>query len=517
MKKLFIFSFSLLVLALWLPKAQAFTISSGPTAPEIRERYSGSIIAEDNHFAASYWYVEPESQSRYFLADGKSVSQLLAKMGIGISNYDLAKIPTSTASTNIDYKLTSDMRGKFLLQVEESGQAWYVNPLDNFRYPIANGQAGFEELTKLSVQVNDVKLRAIPATDELAFEQHKEKEIDFSMYNMLRDTLKNNYYQPESFDNVDLFYGSLAGMTDALGDPYTQFYTPSGKRSFDDNLQGEIEGIGAIVETIGDWLNIVSPLEGSPAQEAGLLPYDQVRRVDDTEVKGWPTEDVTSLIKGPKGTKVVLEIFRPETEQTFEVKITRDRIELDNVTGKVIDNNIAYFKISLFSNDSLSEFKKIKNKIVNTATQGIIVDLRNNPGGYTDAAMHIADHWLNPGDVVLQEEYRNKKMSYKAATDPEIKLPTIVLINEGTASAAEIFTTALYSYDLIDTVGQTSFGKGTGQTIEQFKDGSGIKYTVMEWFDPDGNSVAGTGIAPDYDIKNTEKDLQLQKARNLLK
>lgn len=518
MKKLFILSFSLLMFGIYLPRAQAFTVSSGPTAPEIKTRYSGSVIIEDNHFTPSYWYVEPESQTRYLLNDGKSVSQLLKNLGLGIANKDLAKIPTSTESLNVDYELTHNMRGKFLLQVEENGEAWYVNPLDNLRYSIANGKEGLKTLQKLGIEVDDVKMRAIPITKELGFSQTKSDSINFDMYNMLKDTLKNNYYKPEVIEDKDLFYGSLEGMAGAIGDPYTQFYTPREKRIFDNALEGSVEGIGAIVETIGEWLNIISPLDGSPAEKAGLLPQDRVLKVDDINIKGWPTEDSTSLIKGASGTDVVLEIYRPSEDKTFKVTITRERIEIDNVAGKIIDNNIAYFKINLFSDNAVSEFAKIKNKIVDDATRGIIVDLRNNPGGYTYSAMNIADYWLEPGDVVLQEQYRDKHLSYKASTEPSLRLPTIILINEGTASASEIFTLALDDYELSQIVGHQSFGKGSGQTIEQFNDGSGIKYTIMEWSGPLGNSIAGVGIEPDYVIDNDSKtDYQLQKARDLLK
>lgn len=518
MKKLLILSLTVFSLFLYVAEAKAVTVSDGPNANEIRDRYAGSFLVLDNNFSKEYWYVNPQSQEKYLIKDGKIVSRLLKTVGVGIRNVDLNKIATSSDSILVDYELSYKMRGQILLQVEEYGQAWYVNPIDNYRYSIANGQEGFATITKLALDINSVKLNAINAVDNNNFIDHDDDDIDFDIYNYVKDYLKTDFYRPARVNDKNLFYGSLNGLAESTKDPYTQFFSPQGRENFENSLEGDVVGMGAIVETVNNRLIIVSPLEDTPAIHAGLQPLDQVWKVDGLDIYGYSTTDSTSLIKGQEGTLVVLEIYRPSTDTFFEVSIRRQKIDLKNVVGKTLDGNLAYFKIGMFSNSLLSDFNTLQNSLIKDNTKGIIIDLRNNPGGYSRSAIDLADKWLDDDSLIVKETYNNKELLYTSRLTKEIDLPTIILTNQGTASAAEIFTSTLQAYNLAQTVGQKTFGKGTGQTFLYFADGSALKYTVFEWFDPLDNSVQGRGITPDYIIANTpQQDLQLQKARNLLK
>lgn len=518
MKKFIILCSVVFGIFLYATDSQAVTVSSGPNANEIKARYAGSFLVIDNNFSKQYWYVHPDSQEKYLVKNGVFLSQLLPVVGVGISNNDLEKIAKNSQDENVDYELSYKMRGQILLQVEKDGQAWYVNPIDLYRYPIANGNDGFDAIVKLALDIDYVKLNAIPTVDNNNFILHDDSYIDFEMYNIVKKSLEDNFYKPERINDLDLFYGSLNGLAQSTKDPYTQFFSPLAKENFQKTIEGEVEGIGAIVETVNNRLIIVSPLEDSPAINAGLKPLDQIWKVNGTDIYGYSTTESTDLIKGPAGTNVVLEIYRPSTETYFEVSITRQKLDLKNVTAKTLDNNIAYFKINMFSLSLLKEFNNLQKFFIKDDTKGVIIDLRNNPGGYSFSAINLADKWLDDNSLIVKEKYRDQTKFYSSRLSREIDLPTVILINEGTASAAEIFTSALLAYDEAKTVGHTSYGKGTGQSLLTFADDSALKYTIFEWFDPQDNSVEGKGLTPNYLIDNDEqKDWQLQKARDLLK
>ncbi len=519
MKKILFFSLIFFGLIWTTASAQAITIVFGPNAQEIKNRYAGSILIEDNHFSKNYWYLEPQSQERYLLKNGVSVSLLLDQFGQNISNEDLNKIPTNTSSP-ADYNFTYKMRGKFLIQTEANNQAWYVNPLDNIRYAIADGKNGLTTLQKLGIDISPEKLTAITITKNLNFIPSDTKsQIDFSTYDTVKNILKENYYRKDKINDDDLFYGSLEGMAKSLNDPYTEFFTPQGTEDFYNWLDSSVEGIGAVVDSKDGQLFIVSPLENSPAQRAGLESGDKILKVNDTDIKGYSIDSAIKLIKGPQGTKVKLEIYRPSTDKTWLVEISREKIDVPSVTGKSINPDIAYFKINIFSEDVPELFTNLKKQLITSSTRGIIVDLRNNPGGYTSSALNLADAWLPANQLLLEEIYPDKATAYVSQGSDRIDIPTVILINEGSASASEIFTLALKAHlSNLKIVGHQSFGKGTGQTLEQFTDGSAIKYTIFEWFDPTGTSVEGKGITPNYIVDNKDNyDWQLQKAEILLK
>lgn len=512
-KILFILAF-VSMLFFYIDKVEAATENTAT----IKNRFAGSIVLEDRYFDKLYWYIDPVSQERYLLKNGDTLSRLLKNLSTGISDKDLAKLPNSDNNDAIDWEMTQKLKGSFLLQVENNGQIWYLNPLDQKIYSIDNGKNGLETLKNLALKLDEEKLSLFTINENLKVKTPDAPAIDFSIYWNVWDRLKMDHFNADSLSDVDRFYGSLTGMAEAMDDPYTQFFTPEGNQYFQENLEGSIEGIGAMVDIVDGIFTIVSPLENSPAQISGIKAKDQVLSVDGKNIFGFSLEKSISLIRGPKDTIVELEVFRPDTKETFVVPIKRNQIEIPYVESEILDKDIAYIKINMFSENMIAEFNKAKEATINENTRGVIIDLRNNPGGYTTVVRKLSDYWLAPGDKIYSEKYSDSTYMYTAYSEAEIKLPTVILINSGTASAAEIFTAALSEHDLAQTVGETSFGKGTGQSLENFSDGSALKYTVFEWLTPLNNSVGEIGLEPDFVVSNYEKnDLQLLKAKSLLK
>lgn len=507
------------ILIAFLPFLSAQAVTLRVIDSSFISRYLGNILLEDNVFTTKSWYLEPDSQKRYLVAENKDIKNIVDKFGQKITTATLKKIPTTSGQKGVDYNVAKKYSGRFLIEQNKNNDIWYVNPLDLLRYKITNDDAGFKTLNELAVSLPLDKLSIVAiASNETT--PNTEAAINFSRYNELRNVLKENYYQPEKLNDQTLFYGSLAGLANSLNDPYTQFFSPSAKSQFDDSVNGEVEGIGAIVDLKNNIFTIVTPLKDSPALKAGLEPNDQVLEVDGVSIRNFSLTKSISLIKGPKGTSVNLKIYRQAENKTFEIKITRDRVAIPNVEVKKLDNNIVYFSISTFSQNMVNEFNKLRQENVNSSTKGIIVDLRNNPGGYTDAAIALADIWLPTDVLILQEKFRDHTEKYYTNTDENLTIPTIVLINGSTASAAEIFSSALKENNLAKLVGQTSYGKGTGQMLYPFSDGSALKYTYFEWLTGLNNSVETRGLQPDFEVKNdnlTKIDGQLNKAIELLK
>ncbi|PLX25531.1 hypothetical protein C0580_02305 [Candidatus Parcubacteria bacterium] len=516
MKKILVLSLAFFALFFYGHKALAvdveYDIQFGD--PHIKERYAGSIVVANNPFTDQYWYVEPDSQERLLIKNGVTVSRLLKNFATEISTEELNKLPENLESPNVDYNLVHKFKGQFL---QNNDEYWYVNTLDGYRYKIQNGEEGFDTLKDLALDISVDRLNAIKKSTNPNFAS-EEREVNFAIYESTMRILKNNYYNSNDIDNKEMFYGSLEGLVSSLDDPYTQFFSPRDKENFEEQIEGELEGIGAMVETSNGVLTVISPLDDSPAQKAGLLPQDQIWYVDSTDIRGFTVEDAVELIKGPSGTTVVLDIYRPSTGKYFKMTITRAKIETPSVTGQILDDNIVYLGLHMFSSSAPKELEEKMAQLIDQNTKGIILDLRNNPGGYTNSAFSIADHWLDSGDIIFQEKYPHKTFVFKDKQDREIDLPTVILVNKGTASASEILTSALKNHQAAIVVGDTTFGKGTGQTVQTFVDGSAIKYTVFEWLDSNDKNINGSGIEPDYPIQNTaSQDVQLQKAKTLLR
>jgi len=347
-----------------------------------------------------------------------------------------------------------------------------------------------------------------------------DKSVDFNLFWKVWEKIKQDYVK-QPVDEVKMFYGAIDGMVASLGDPYSVFFEPKVAEEFQQELAGEFEGIGAEIGVKNDVLTIVSPLADSPAEKAGIKAGDAVLYINGTDTKGMAQDQAVQLIRGKKGTKVKLVINREGFEAPKEFEITRDKIVVKSVQWRM-EGDYAYIKVLQFGNDTAKDFDKVVGSVVMKNPKGIILDLRNNPGGYLDAAIKMAGEWI-PNDIVVYEKYRDQNEGFKANGKGRLKdFKTVVLINKGSASGSEIVAGALKDYNRAVLVGEKSFGKGSVQDYKEYGDGSALKMTIALWLTPNGNSINGQGIEPNVKADVTEKDVeagkdsQLEKAKELL-
>lgn len=331
-------------------------------------------------------------------------------------------------------------------------------------------------------------------------------------------------YVDQPLDDVTLMRGAIRGMMDAIGDKQTFYMDPIVYESATSELSGEYEGIGAYVDTDGDYLTIISPIEGSPADAAGLKSGDQIIAIDGEDMTGIDPELARQRVIGPAGTTVTLTVAREGQEEPLEFVITRAKITIDSVTGKMLENNIAYVDINSFGDKTTEELNAVLDELLAQNPQGIIIDLRNNPGGYLHTSVEVASEFIDEG-VILYEQYGNgDRDTYNAlgngrATD----LPIVVLVNEGSASASEILAGALQDYGRATLVGVQSYGKGSVQQWVPLSDDQGAaRVTIAKWLTPDERAIDGVGLTPEVIVELTEDDLanerdpQLDKAVEVL-
>ncbi|MFZ6015178.1 MAG: S41 family peptidase [Patescibacteria group bacterium] len=370
-----------------------------------------------------------------------------------------------------------------------------------------------------------VGIGALPSPDLIS------EDIKFEQFWELWQMLELKYY--DQISEEKMFYGAMQGLADSLGDPYTAFFEPATAKEFTDSLKGEFEGIGAEIGIRDEQLQIIAPLPDTPADRAGLRAGDYIIKINGTSTEDMTVEQAVLLIRGEKGTEVVLNIGRlTKTEdenatgttdglkpEVFDVAIIRDTIIIKSVEVKWPEKDIAQVKISNFNEDTADEFTDAMNQVVNKQPRAIILDLRNNPGGFLDRSTAIAGEWVG-NRVVVVERRKGKIIDEFHGTGKGAlaSYPTVVLVNQGSASASEIVAGALQDYDLATVIGMQTFGKGSVQDFSEFKDGSAIKITVAEWLTPNGRSINNTGIEPDITVDmtledyNENRDPQLQKA-----
>ena len=342
------------------------------------------------------------------------------------------------------------------------------------------------------------------------------EEIDFSLFWEAYHKLQDNFVDKGKFDNQKILYGAISGMVKSLGDPYTVFFSPEENKRFEEDVKGVFEGVGMEVGIKKGQLQVIAPLEGTPAQRAGLRPGDKIIKINDTETSNLTIDEAVNLIRGPKGTQVTLTIFREEWEKTKEIKIVRDVIEVPSLKWEIkeIDGQkIAYIQLYQFSENASFDFRKAAIEILTSPAQRIILDLRNNPGGYLEVAQDITGWFLEKGKIVVIEDFgQGNEQEYKAqgpGTFSDYKI--MILINQGSASASEILAGALRDNRGILLIGEKSFGKGSVQELEELKEGSSLKITVAKWLTPKGQLITDVGLEPDIKAEMTEEDYEQDK------
>ena len=317
-------------------------------------------------------------------------------------------------------------------------------------------------------------------------------------------------YVDQPVDDVALMRGAITGMMQALGDQHSSYMDPEDFKQANESLEGSYEGIGAYVDTTTDFLTVTSPIPGSPAEAAGILPGDKIVAIDGEDMTGIDAELVRRKVLGPAGSTVVLTILREGAEEPLDFSIVRATITIASATGKMLEGNIAYFQVTTFGPNTMPELEAALNELMPQNPKAIILDLRNNGGGYLQTSVQVTSQFLAEG-VVLYEQYGDgKRNTYEAisggqATDTSI--PMIVLINEGSASASEIVAGALQDTGRAKLLGTVSYGKGSVQNwIPLSGDNGAVRVTIAKWLTPNENTIHEIGLTPDYPVELTEDD-----------
>ncbi len=342
------------------------------------------------------------------------------------------------------------------------------------------------------------------------------KEVDFKVFWQAWNVIQSKYID-RPVGETKLFYGALNGMVAALGDPFSTFLEPKSADDFTKELAGRFEGVGMEIGIRNDVLTVISPLPGTPADKAGIRPADVIVEIDGVSTEGMDLNEAVNRIRGPKGTQVVLKVYRKKTGKFLELPIVRDTIKIVSVKYELLtkekyeqlgDKRVALIKITNFNADTAERFKQAVQQVEADKPDGLILDLRGDPGGYLDVAIQIADWWLEPGEVVVMEKFADDKVkSHLANYAPVLdKYKTVVLVNGGSASASEILSGALQDYKKAILIGEKTFGKGSVQELETLDDGSAIKITIARWLTPQGRVIDKEGIEPDIKVEMTEED-----------
>ena len=343
------------------------------------------------------------------------------------------------------------------------------------------------------------------------------------------EMLVDNYYL-EGVDPKVYADGIYKGFIGSLNDPYSTYYTAEEYKALMESSSGVYRGIGATVSqnVKTGVITIVKPFKTGPAYEAGLLPGDIIYMVEGEEVTGVDLTEVVSKMKGEEGTKVRISILREGETKPMEFTITRRQIEVPTIDYQMLEDNIGYIEISEFDEITVSQFKEAVDKLEAKGMKGLVIDVRNNPGGLLEAVCKMLDRLLPKGLLVYTEDKYGNRVEEKAEDSQKLKVPLAVIINGNSASASEIFAGAVQDYGIGTIVGTTSFGKGIVQKVIPLTDGTAVKLTISKYFTPKGRNIHGTGITPDVEVELNEellkeieippeKDNQLQKAIEVVK
>lgn len=372
---------------------------------------------------------------------------------------------------------------------------------------------------RLSVS-NDKKSSAIVNRN------YSDENIDFTLFWEVWDKLEEKYVDHDQLDSQQMMYGAINGMLMSTGDPYTVFLDEEQMNSLEEELSGDFEGIGAEIGIKDDILTIIAPLEDSPAMKSGLMAGDKIVKINGEDTSGITVYEAVKKIKGEKGTEVVLNIYRKGEDDTRDISVVRDAINVKSVELSFV-NDVAHIKLMQFGDHTTAELQKAISEIQDTKNvRGVVLDVRNNSGGYLGTAVEVASKFLK-NDLVVVSQKDAKQRETKLYSDgyaPFINVPVVVLINEGSASASEIVAGALSdNRDDIVLIGKKSFGKGSVQELIPTRGKTAAKITIAKWFTPNGDGINEKGIDPDvevdYSIEDYEnnRDPQLDKAVEVVK
>ncbi len=360
--------------------------------------------------------------------------------------------------------------------------------------------------------------------------------VDFSLFWDVWNLVHERYVDRSELETQEMVFGAIQGMIENLGDPFTVFLKAEQSQRLQEDISGEFAGVGIEIGIRDEVLTVISPLNDTPADRAGILAGDKIVKIDGESTAGINLEDAVSKIRGRRGTKVVLTISRAKDgrEETKDFEIIRDRIKIPTVKWKKVDSDIGYIQLFSFNQIARSEFDKALNELEKAGAEGkLILDLRNNPGGLLDLAVDISSYFLDQGQVVVIEDFGNgQRDELKSKANGQLKdSKVVILINKGSASASEIVAGALHDNLGVKLIGEKTFGKGSVQQVEELRFKTALKITVAKWLTPNGRSISDEGIEPDIEVEVPqemidnkefeagvpEKDPQLDRAIELIK
>ena len=372
-----------------------------------------------------------------------------------------------------------------------------------------------------------------PAIEKVIGLENKEtlkpQEINFGLFWDVWSRLQEKFVDKNKLDNQKMVYGAIAGMVSALGDPHTVFLPPEENKRFQDDISGSFDGIGAEIGIRKGSLVVVSPLKDSPAERVGLKPGDKIFKIDDKVTNDLTLDEAVKLIRGKKGTEVVLTIFRDSFDKAKEFKIIRDAIKIPIVKFEKKENGIFLIQLFHFTETAPVEFRKALQAFFDSGSSKLILDMRNNPGGFLQVAVDISSWFMPAGEVVVKEQFATgEEIIYRSRGYRLLeKIPTVIIVNEGSASASEIVAGALRDIRGIKLVGAKNFGKGSIQQLEQLPEGASLKVTIAKWLTPNGVSINDNGLEPDIKVevkpededklKEEGRDIFIEKAIEVLK
>ncbi|HHR86055.1 MAG TPA: S41 family peptidase [Candidatus Acetothermia bacterium] len=331
----------------------------------------------------------------------------------------------------------------------------------------------------------------------------------FSPLPQVYQTIKNYFYQPEKVDDQQALYGALKGLVEELDDPYSEFFNPTDLKNFESSLEGEFSGVGIEISIKDKVLTVIAPLSGTPAEEAGVRSGDKILKIDGESTEGITLSEAAMKIRGEIGTIVTLTVLHKDDTQE-DIPIVRGKITVVSVTSKLVDENrIGYIRLSRFDSNATLEVDKALAGFDLENLDGIILDMRNNPGGLLSAAISVSSRFVDKGVIVSTKSRISGDQNYYSSGNKIPDLPLAILINGGTASAAEITAGAIRDHNMGILIGEQSFGKGVIQQIFNYGDGSALKLTIGEYKTPNGFAVQGVGLTPDIEVGEDDDPLDV--------
>jgi len=331
----------------------------------------------------------------------------------------------------------------------------------------------------------------------------------FSPLPQVYETIKNYFFQPERVDDQQALYGALKGLVEELDDPYSEFFNPSDLENFESSLEGEFSGVGIEISIKDKVLTVIAPLSGTPAEAAGIQAGDKILKIDGESTEGITLSEAAMKIRGEIGTAVTLTVLHKDDTQE-DILVVRDKITVVALTSKLVDDDrIGYIHLSRFDSSVTLELDKALASFDLDKIDGIILDMRNNPGGLLSAAISVSSRFVNKGVIVSTKSRISGDQNYYSSGNKIPDLPIVILINGGTASAAEITAGAIRDHEMGILIGEQSFGKGVIQQLFNYADGSALKLTIGEYKTPNGQAVQGVGLTPDIEVGEDEDPLEI--------